>query len=599
MNQIKTQPISILIYDKGKTPDRKEKVEHYLIPAYQRGYRWTEHHVYALLDDIDSFIQKQSQVGSTKEFYCLQPIVVVPQNDKEGKCVWEIVDGQQRLTTLYIILKRLGQKRYQIYFEKREKSTDFLKNLSKETLDDSNPDFHFMSEAYRCIDKWFDDKEAEDMSYLHLFITTLLTQVQVIWYEVALKSEEYKAQEAEKINIFNRLNIGKIPLEDAELIRALLMSKMDGETEHEKLMRQSEFSNQWYEIEQWLRISEVWNFLTSSKKISNHIQLIFELQAHNKNSENYSTYKWFEQEIKKAEDPTKKAKELWNETKNIFGKFRYWYSDRVLYHYVGFLLAMSATGKSKITLSKLLEESHATKDKFKNGLYQQIFDYLESVDLETLSYEEKTEDLKNILLLFNVLSVLQIKSNAQYRFPFNLYNTIDWSLEHIHAQQSEDPMKEEKAIRSWIEETLRATERIDTVEKMGEEVSISEIKSRLLEISQLDKNQINKDEFNDLKSKLIAIFESPSSKHLLENIALLSRSDNSGLNNAIFPVKRDRIIRKEREGSFIPLCTRNVFLKLYSKADNQPYFWSESDKKDYIAEINRIFTEFKNKRNDY
>ena len=251
---------------------------------------------------------------------------------------------------------------------------------------------------------------------------------------------------------------------------------------------------------------------------------------------------------------------------------------------------MSATGKSKITLSKLLEESHATKDKFKNGLYQQIFDYLESVDLETLSYEEKTEDLKNILLLFNVLSVLQIKSNAQYRFPFNLYNTIDWSLEHIHAQQSEDPMKDE---------TLRAIERIDTVEKMGEEVSISEIKSRLLKISQLDKNQINKDEFNDLKSKLIAIFESPSSKHLLENIALLSRSDNSGLNNAIFPVKRDRIIRKEREGSFIPLCTRNVFLKLYSKADNQPYFWSESDKKDYIAEINRIFTEFKNERNDY
>ena len=250
MNQIKTQPISILIYDKEKTPDRKERVEHYLIPAYQRGYRWTEHHVYALLDDIDSFLQKQSQVGSTKEFYCLQPIVVVSQNDKEGKCIWEIVDGQQRLTTLYIILKRLGQKRYQIYFEKREKSTDFLKNLSKETLDDSNPDFHFMSEAYRCIDKWFDNKEAEDMSYLHLFITTLLTQVQVIWYEVALKSEEQKAQEAEKINIFNRLNIGKIPLEDAELIRALLMSKMDGETEHEKLMRQSEFSNQWYEIEQ-------------------------------------------------------------------------------------------------------------------------------------------------------------------------------------------------------------------------------------------------------------------------------------------------------------------------------------------------------------
>uniref|UniRef100_UPI003C75CE5D hypothetical protein n=1 Tax=Capnocytophaga leadbetteri TaxID=327575 RepID=UPI003C75CE5D len=331
-------------------------------------------------------------------------------------------------------------------------------------------------------------------------------------------------------------------------------------------------------------------------KISNHIQLIFELQAHNKNSENYSTYKWFEQLIKKAENPTEKVKELWDETKNIFGKFRYWFNDRVLYHYVGFLLAMSVVGKSRITLDRLLKESFVSKSQFKGWLYDQILDYLESVNLEELSYEEKTEDLKNILLLFNVLSVLQIKSNAEYRFPFNLYNTIEWSLEHIHAQQSEDPMKDEKAIRSWIEDTLIATERINTVEKEGEEVSIIDIKQELLEISELPKNNIKKDRFNELKSKMIAIFESPSSKHLLDNMALLSRKDNSGLNNAIFPVKRDRIIQKEREGSFIPPCTRNVFLKLYSKADNQPYYWSESDKKDYINEVKRIFEEFKKQR---
>ena len=595
MNQIETRPIGQLILNK-ETPDRSNKVEHYLIPSYQRGYRWTENHVCALLEDIDSFLKKQSEIGAVKEFYCLQPIVVVPHKDEEGKCIWEIVDGQQRLTTLYIILKRLGRKNYEIRFEKRSKSTDFLKNLSEDTFDNSNPDFHFMSVAYRCIDEWFRDKESEDISYLDDFATTLLKQVQVIWYQVTLKSLEFKDKEAEKIGIFNRLNIGKIPLEDAELIRALLMSKIEGETEREKLMRQLEFSNQWYEIEQWLRINEVWNFLTFSKKISNHIQLIFELQAHNKNSENYSTYKWFEQLIKKAENPTEKAKELWDETKNIFGKFRYWFNDRVLYHYVGFLLAMSVVGKSRITLDRLLKESFVSKSQFKDWLYDQILDYLESVNLEELSYEEKTEDLKNILLLFNVLSVLQIKSNAEYRFPFNLYNTIEWSLEHIHAQQSEDPMKDEKAIRSWIEDTLRATERINIVEKEGEEVSIIDIKQELLEISDLPKNNIKKDRFNELKSKMIAIFESPSSKHLLDNMALLSRKDNSGLNNAIFPVKRDRIIQKEREGSFIPPCTRNVFLKLYSKADNQPYYWSESDKKDYINEVKRIFEEFKKQR---
>ena len=106
----------------------------------------------------------------------------------------------------------------------------------------------------------------------------------------------------------------------------------------EKLMRQGEFSNEWYEIEQWLRNPEVWDFLTD-KSMANHIQLIFELQAHNKNSENYNTYKWFEKEIRNSNKSTERSSELWKETKEIFGRLRYWFKDRTLYHYVGFLLS--------------------------------------------------------------------------------------------------------------------------------------------------------------------------------------------------------------------------------------------------------------------
>jgi hypothetical protein len=38
-----------------------------------------------------------------------------------------------------------------------------------------------------------------------------------------------------------------------------------------------------------------------------------------------------------------------------------------------------------------------------------------------------------------------------------------------------------------------------------------------------------------------------------------------------------------------------VFLKLYSKADNQPSFWSTRDKADYIEEIENVFNDFKSK----
>lgn len=337
MNNIGIRPIAKLIRNES-TPNRPNKVEHYCIPSYQRGYRWTELHVKALLEDIDSFLQSQNMPGAINESYCLQPVVIVSQMDDNGQRQWELVDGQQRLITLYLILKRLHRPHYEITFDKRPASNTFLSSLTEGVINHDTPDFHFMSEAYAYINKWFEQKEKEDIGYPDDFANKLLNRVQVIWYEVALKSTGVKEQETEKIDIFNRLNIGKIPLEDAELVRALLMSRIEGKTKREKLMRQGEFSNEWYEIEQWLRDPEVWRFLTD-KTMANHIQLLFELQAHNKNSENYNTYKWFEQEIRSSDNPEKRSMELWRETKEFFGRFRYWFKDRTLYHYVGFLLS--------------------------------------------------------------------------------------------------------------------------------------------------------------------------------------------------------------------------------------------------------------------
>lgn len=594
MNTIETRPIGQLVLNK-ETPLRDIRVEHYLIPSYQRGYRWTELHVKALLEDIDDFLKNQAQIGATNESYCLQPIVVVAQQDKKGNRIWEIVDGQQRLTTLYIILKRLGKPCFQLFFDKRPNSHEFLLSLSSETYRHDTPDFHFMSEAYRCIDEWFESKGLDDVAYADEFATTLLKKVQVIWYEVQLKTTEPSEQESEKIDIFNRLNIGKIPLEDAELVRALLMSKVDGDTDHEKLMRQAEFSNEWYEIEHWLQQNEKWEFLTD-KSFANRIQLIFEIQAHNKNSENYNTYKWFEKTLRDSSDLQKCAFDLWKGTKEIFGKFRYLYSDRAVYHYAGFLLAAE-----KIKLEDLLKASEADKVSFKKDLFRRIKEYVDSIDIETLSYENNQEELKRYLLLFNVLSVQQLKANPQNRFPFNLYNEIKkgkrWSLEHIHAQQSQDPLQTEKIIREWMTDTLKSIEKINVIDKGDDTiderfVDINPLKEELIKMSK--QKVIDKELFNDLRERIVKAFDSRGTMHALDNMALLSCPDNSRLNNAIFPVKRDRIIEMEREGSFIPPCTRNVFLKLYSKADNQPYFWSSSDKIDYINEINRVFESFDN-----
>ena len=98
----------------------------FLIPKQQRGYRWTTQQVTDLLMDIQEF---QSKKKGPSEFYCLQPLVVkrrdcdILAKIKEAETLeaveqllsgssWEVIDGQQRLTTIYVILSVLGDQEF-------------------------------------------------------------------------------------------------------------------------------------------------------------------------------------------------------------------------------------------------------------------------------------------------------------------------------------------------------------------------------------------------------------------------------------------------------------------------------------------------------
>jgi uncharacterized protein with ParB-like and HNH nuclease domain len=70
------------------------------VPRYQRGYRWGKLEVERLLNDIWE---------SNGKPYSLQPIVV----KRDGETAFELVDGQQRLTTLYLIFVFMQRERLQ------------------------------------------------------------------------------------------------------------------------------------------------------------------------------------------------------------------------------------------------------------------------------------------------------------------------------------------------------------------------------------------------------------------------------------------------------------------------------------------------------
>ena len=142
----------------------------FYIPSYQRGYRWTDKQVKALLNDIWEF---KNQNHAPEEYYCLQPIVV-KEKVIEGINYWEIIDGQQRLTTILIILYYFNQnefktprKAFNLKFATRPSSDLFLENIEDKELAKNNVDYFHIHEAYGTIRKWFEEKiefSAEKMS---------------------------------------------------------------------------------------------------------------------------------------------------------------------------------------------------------------------------------------------------------------------------------------------------------------------------------------------------------------------------------------------------------------------------------------------------
>src|SRR5690554_6535844 len=101
------------------------------IDKYQRGFRWGMREITSLLEDISSF------TSAYDSFYCLQPLVVRQKEPNH----FELIDGQQRCTSIYLILKYLLQEDFfNIKYETR--GTEEGTNLFLALLNDYEfPDF--------------------------------------------------------------------------------------------------------------------------------------------------------------------------------------------------------------------------------------------------------------------------------------------------------------------------------------------------------------------------------------------------------------------------------------------------------------------------
>ncbi|UPZ16246.1 DUF262 domain-containing protein [Flavobacterium humidisoli] len=483
--------------------------ESFYISSYQRGYRWTEQQIFDLLNDIYSFAKKKNK--SEKEFYCLQPIIVKKHfwnrasNDKDETIVgWDVVDGQQRLTTIRILFKyllnefltgrslkqRYNKDLFTIEYQTRPHSYEFLDNPEKE--DHSNIDFYHISEAYKFIAKWFNQKVKSDglmFDDLCDSITKLLVYnktnqkeegvVQVIWYQLA-------DEKVNQIETFIRINLGKISLTNSELIKALFLQERNFGIGDAAKLKQLEIAHEWDQIENFLQDENFWWFLNKSKnEASSHIEFIFDMMceiAVKNNAEiakllgndKFVTFRYFN--LLFGDDIDYLAiKRNWDTIKKYFETFVEWYENPIWYHYIGFLVYC---GESVLDIFNLLTASEIeNKEDVTIALVKQI----KNKHLKGISWKEKTDDnnekvfelnlgynsdkhlLRKTFLLFNLEYIVK-KANQQnliYKFPFKTFKAnknikdenIAWDIEHIDSA-TENSLTKNEDQNIWLGNAL-------------------------------------------------------------------------------------------------------------------------------------------------
>ena len=565
---------------------------HFLIPSFQRGYRWGDKQVRDLLDDMLSFVRAKSAVS-----YFLQPIVVRCMPDG----VWEVLDGQQRLTTMLLVLKnlipylspkkaeRVKNRLYGIAYAAR-------KNLDLDRLDPQNDiDSYHLYHANKLIKEWMEYVSENFGAAFDRFAGALLDgdsdqKVQFIWYVVPNSGESVVTEADERveaIKIFNRLNKGKIGLTSSELIKALFIlacKKTGDQWETESL----KISMVWDAMECRFADEGFWCFISDkSAEPLTRMDLLFDFVSGIK-SDSDGSYRWFQQRFD-ADNDGVTFLELWNRVKSIFDMLVHWYEDANMYNYVGYLVA---NGKSPQDIHAAIENAKKDADDWDDektygvlrGMISGILKHV--IDIETVTYED-SDSVRKLLLLFNV----DLYRTSGHRFDFAAYRQENWDIEHVDSQTTNTMQDIDDKIK-WLECVVQS---LSAESSNGAKELLPECRT-LIESMKRDRRDSG-GTFHAIYGKVSEYYsrgtgfdEDASDKDSLGNLVLLDSGTNRGYGNAPFPYKRNCVIERDRHGRFVPLGTKNVFLKYYSgmaASAMDAVRWPTTDMTSYMEELQK------------
>lgn len=621
----------------------------FFIPAYQRGYRWEELQVSNLLEDLDSAFFADSPTD-----YELQMLTVC-KGEGEALGSWCVIDGQQRLTTIFLILKAIEELESSSYIWKKPYCIEYETRKSGECedqkldLDDvvsrirdnskslyDTPDEYFLMKSYQKAKTWLSMRQKRK-GYLKEFCEKLLNNAHFIWYSIA---PELAGQ------VFAHMNFGKIPLCNAEIIKAQLLSRYVS-ADFRKLE-----AYKWEQMEQVLRNDEIFAFIcpriNSPHYDASRMEYLFDLWYHIRKGDIEKLYKQnpglfgegfdfplcckiIEQHrfyalsdlVSRVEDAKKKQEkeekcdqkflvdvpDVWGDVKTFFAYLTSWYySDHLhYYHLIGFLMnTRGKTESAKLSdLSKILtliEAGTTSRAKLLCSIKRACRDVLfgkenfkseeesaltiaQAFDLasSTWQYHVNDSQLTNLLLFYNI-ALLYDENREQERFPFNRYQNQEWQLEHIRAQKAEAKIsKEEREEQArWVSMVAKTKNGQDVPPKIALEDVI------------IPESQMN----------------------FLGNMALLWSKINNRFKNSNLEQKRRILYANElhedydgekKDMGYIPVGTRWIYFKHYQPFNDGsdpgrillskntkdevmgghyiPFEWTQKDSQAYVSVI--------------
>ena len=556
----------------------------YHIPAYQRGYKWgsaPDEAVSILLQDLWQAFEAYKR-QEKKEYY-LQYITV-----KKGKMLGvgraenclEVIDGQQRLTTLSIFISVLAalldtpnRSADKLHYAIRGDffatfiyhSADLIAFVGREWAALAaepvlnKQDIYYLHAAACKAHTFFAARQAE----LPAFADYLLLHVKLI-----VNSVETHVQSE---TVFKNLNSNKVPLSETELIKALVITKIGragSKTERKSFKEVMEarlnLGRLWDELSRWANQPEINTFYFNGSPDGMYQLLLLAALCLQTDQQKLAAPK---------QGPDLRLFNFYNQypdvghiyttIKDVQAALMDWYATPDTYNLLGYCRFVKRSDNNKPAFLKNCLAC-STKPALQRFLGEAKARLLPEQDVGTLRYGENGHDvlLHAVLLALSVFG--QGVNGATIRFNFHEFVTEKWSLEHIFPQSPEG------------KDTVLTNEQKAAVRDMIG----AGLDDDLLQILALDQRT------DEQKQRYYRALQNESRLNSIGNMCLLTSANNSSNGCLFFAEKRRNVLRLLQQGSFVPKHTFDVFSKMMEPlVHSDPSTWTVADIKGHREHI--------------